>query len=218
MHFENSPISGFLSKLGPCWLLCLSCVVGICSTGIEIATTRLLTPIFGSSLYVWASLIIVVMLSVTLGYYLGGYLVDKFRKANQIYIMVLLLGGYLMFLPYWAPFYVHAFMPWVTIASLNIFFIAMVVAFTLVGFPFVVLSMVTPYIIEVASGDNKNLGRGIGRLAALVALGGILGKFLAVFWTIPFHGTKWTFFFFGLVLVVTAILGCFITALNKHAN
>lgn len=44
---------------------------------LEILGTRIIAPYFGSSLYVWSSLISVTILSLAIGYFLGGWVADK---------------------------------------------------------------------------------------------------------------------------------------------
>ena len=51
---------------------------GAALLGIEIVASRVLAPSFGSSLYVWGSLIGVVLSGLAIGYWAGGVLSDRF--------------------------------------------------------------------------------------------------------------------------------------------
>jgi hypothetical protein len=44
--------------------------------GLEISASRLLAPHFGTSVVVWTNVIGVVLLALSLGYYLGGKLAE----------------------------------------------------------------------------------------------------------------------------------------------
>jgi hypothetical protein len=44
---------------------------------LELAGARVLAPFFGTSVYIWSSLIGVILGSMSIGYYLGGKLADK---------------------------------------------------------------------------------------------------------------------------------------------
>jgi predicted membrane-bound spermidine synthase len=52
-------------------------VVGAASLGAEIAATRLLAPYFGASTVVWANTIATVLVSLSVGYAVGGRIADR---------------------------------------------------------------------------------------------------------------------------------------------
>ena len=52
-------------------------VVGAASLGAEIAAARLMAPFFGDSTIIWANTIGVVLVALSIGYWLGGRLADR---------------------------------------------------------------------------------------------------------------------------------------------
>jgi hypothetical protein len=58
---------------------------GFASIGVELAASRLLAPFFGSSTFIWASLIGLTLAFLSLGYFLGGRLADRRPEPDVLY-------------------------------------------------------------------------------------------------------------------------------------
>ncbi len=63
--------------------------------GLEITASRVLAPTFGSSLFVWGSLIGVVLAGLAVGYWAGGTLADRWPSAYLL-VGALSLGAVLV--------------------------------------------------------------------------------------------------------------------------
>ena len=50
---------------------------------VELCSAKILSPIFGTSIYIWASVLGITLTALMSGYYLGGYLSSK-QKNNSI--------------------------------------------------------------------------------------------------------------------------------------
>ena len=59
--------------------------------GVEIAASRVLAPTFGSSLYVWGALIGVVLTGLSIGYWAGGALADRW-PSPYLFVGAIALG------------------------------------------------------------------------------------------------------------------------------
>src|SRR5688500_3296934 len=71
---------------------------------LEIIGARYLLKDFGSSLYVWISQIGVVLIALSLGYYLGGVFGDRFVRASILGWLLVPAGALTFFIPdYAAP-------------------------------------------------------------------------------------------------------------------
>src|SRR3712207_7242661 len=74
-------------------------VVGTGSLGAEIAAVRLMAPYFGASTIVWANTIGVVLVALSVGYWLGGRFADRHPHERALRITVLAAAGLLAVVP-----------------------------------------------------------------------------------------------------------------------
>ena len=75
-------------------------LAGFISMELEILGTRILSPIFGSTIYVWTSLIGITLTFLAIGYWFGGRLADKGKiTVNTLGLIILSLGFYICLLP-----------------------------------------------------------------------------------------------------------------------
>src|SRR5260370_41155055 len=66
-------------------LLPLAFTGGLASLGIEFAAARLLAPFFGQSLFIWGTLIGLILIYLTIGYYAGGRLAHRRPDARLLF-------------------------------------------------------------------------------------------------------------------------------------
>ncbi len=175
------------------FLLLTAFIAGFVVMALEIVGFRIFAPYFGFSIFVSGTLIGIVLIALTAGAYCGGILADKKGDYNTIFYwifyaviyMFIALISYKYILSYFSSF----FLPGVIISSLVLF-----------GFPMVVLSMVSPYLVKLIA-RKGSVGRAAGNISAVGMLGSILGTFIPTFLLIPYVGSFFTFF-----LSVTSLL------------
>jgi spermidine synthase len=165
---------------------------GTGTLAVEISASRLLAPYYGSSTIVWANLIGLVLLALSLGYWLGGKLADRRPSGRLLGRLVLAAGAYVAVLPFVTR-------PILDVAARGLEELsagAVIGSFfaTLVLFapPVFVLGMVSPFAIRLALDTVGSAGEVAGRLYALSTAGSLLGTFLPALLTIPLVGTQRT--------------------------
>src|SRR6266567_5793101 len=196
------------------WLLILLVfIAGACSLAVELSASRLLSPYFGTSLFVWANLIGLILLYLTVGYYLGGRLADRYPRPAVLYLLTIiasLLIGLIPFISrpilFWS---LSAFASY----SISVFYGSLVSVILLFAIPMILLGCVSPFAIRLTIERVGKSGRTAGQLYAISTAGSILGTFLPVLWLIPTIGTYRTFFVFAVSLLLVSIVGLIVTRL-----
>src|SRR3970282_2189675 len=80
-----------------CLLYIVVFISGAVLMALEIVGSRVLAPYFGNSIFVWGSLISVVMAALSIGYYWGGWLSARQPSYGRL-LMLLVVPGILIFL------------------------------------------------------------------------------------------------------------------------
>lgn len=190
------------------WLLIVMVAcAGAASLAIEFGASRLLAADFGDSLFVWASLIGLILLYLTVGYYVGGHLADRYPHTALLYVLTLAAAGLIALVPVMAsPVLTWALFTFVSL-PLGIFYGSLASVMALFALPTVLLGCVTPFAIRLRVRQVGSAGRTAGYLYALSTLGSIAGTFLPVLLLLPTIGTRLTFIVFALLVAVVSLTG-----------
>jgi spermidine synthase len=160
-------------------------VSGAVVLGMEIAASRVVAPFFGNSLFVWGSLIGVVLAGLSIGYWVGGWLADRWPTPSLL-AAVMGLGALLVLaIPVFDEPVLEAIVNWDPGPRLNPLFASI----ALFGPASVVLAGVAPIAVRLWARSLATLGQTAGRLFAISTAGSIAGTFATAFWLIPEFGT-----------------------------
>ncbi len=190
------------------WLLAaLVFVVGAASLGAEIAAARLLAPYFGASTVVWANTIGVVLVALSVGYWLGGRYADRHPHLRGLCLLVLGAAVLIAAVPFAArPFLGFSVDAFDTV-SVGGFAGSLFGVLVLVAVPVTLLGAAAPWAVRLAVADLARAGEVVGRLYAISTAGSLLGTMLAALVLIPLLGTQRTFLVFALALALVAAVG-----------
>jgi spermidine synthase len=168
----------------------------------ELVGSRVIGPFLGTSLFVWTSLIGIILASLSLGYYLGGKQADKNASMSRLARIILLAAiciavtiGIKDILLLFLQKNVGEIRTASVIASIVLFMPASIF-----------LGMVSPYAAKIKLSSLENTGRTIGNLYALSTAGSIFGTLFAGFYLIPFFGTNKLLIFLAIILVLISIV------------
>jgi spermidine synthase len=182
-------------------------VVGMGSLGAEIAAVRLLAPYFGASTVVWANTIGVVLVALSVGYWLGGRLADRRPQLRGLCLLALAAAALLALVPFAADPLLDAAVDALDSVSAGAFLGSLLAVLVLVAVPVLLLGAVAPYAIRLGVTTLEEAGRVSGRLYAISTAGSLVGTLSSSLLLIPLVGTRRTFLVFALAIAVVAVLG-----------
>jgi predicted membrane-bound spermidine synthase len=171
---------------------------------VELCSAKILSPYFGTSVYVWAAVLGITLTALMLGYYLGGYLSAKNKSVNLIFWMML-VGGCLLSL---TPFISGKILP-ITI-QFNLLVGTVVSLLSFLFFPLVLFGATSPLLINYLTKQADESGKSSGTVYSVSTFGGIITTFFVGFYTLPTFGIQKTLYFYGLLVVVSSIVYCLV--------
>ncbi|MEX0817651.1 MAG: fused MFS/spermidine synthase, partial [Gaiellales bacterium] len=141
----------------------------------EIAASRLLAPYFGSSTVVWANIIGLILVYLSLGYWLGGKLADRHPEPRLLGLIVVVAALVIAVLPFAAQPILDLTLRGLDAVSVGAVVGSFFAALALFAVPVTLLGVVSPFAIRLALVDVGEAGSVAGRLYALSTVGSILG-------------------------------------------
>ena len=158
-------------------------IAGAAVMVVEILGTRVLAPVFGVSIFVWAALLSVTLCSLAIGYYAGGALADRFA-VKRLLGMVLLAAGAMLSL---AVLGASTLLRWGLSQGPRLG--SLTCALALFGPVLVALGMVGPIAVRAVTTDVRRTGHGVGRTYAISTAGSLAGTLGVVFGLLPLLST-----------------------------
>ena len=192
-------------------LIIIAFISGASIMIIELAANRVLAPWFGNSLFTWTGLIGVILIAMSMGYYLGGWLAD--RKSDYLTLSHLLAASSVSIL----------LIPLLQLALGNSLIDADVMlgpvlaSLLLFALPGCLLGSVSPYVIRMTSllSFDRHIGLSAGTIFMYSTLGSVVGTFSAGFILIPQMQLSTIFLASSLLMMCLSISGYLILSPDK---
>jgi predicted membrane-bound spermidine synthase len=176
-----------VTRLASVWLLVTAAVCGAVVMALELLGARMLGVAYGGSLAVWAAMIAVTLLSLAVGYFLGGWLADRHPRPALLYGCLLAAAALVALCPH-ARFILKA-----CHGALGLTGGALASSALIFALPLGLLGITSPFIIRVlcvfAGTDGRGVGIRAGGVYAISTLGSVAGTLLTGLWLIPAFGT-----------------------------
>ena len=175
---------------------------GFSIMGIELLGGRILAPFFGSSVHIWGSIITVFMLSLAIGYLIGGKLSTRSASLKRFGFIFIIAGLLVLPIALWSKVIMEAIFIFIEdsrygslLASTALFFL-----------PTIVLGMLSPYSVRLLVTDKNESGQIAGKLYFISTLGSALGTIVTSFYLVLFFEVNQIIISFSLLLMILGML------------
>jgi spermidine synthase len=177
-------------------------VTGAIVMSFEMLGSRYLAPSFGAGIYTWASLISTVLLALCAGYFVGGYLADRYPSPAVLGATVAIGSVYMLLLPAFSDSVVQFFAWQIDDIKLG----SLAAAMAIMLFPVTFLGMYSPFAIRLLMHSRQDAGAVSGTVYGISTAGSILGTLATTFFLIPLIGTRAITFMLGIMGLFGAAL------------
>ena len=185
--------------------LATATITGAIIMSMELAAFRLYAPYFGYSIFVWGSMISVVMAALAGGYTLGGWLADTCRSEVVLYSVILATGIYQLVV----VFIARSVLVWLWQSG---DFVGPVIATCIIFVPPMTgLAATSPFVIRLLA-PTERIGFAAGGVFTLSTAGSIAGILTTSFYLVPHFGTRSTL---KLLCALSILLGTIGLATRK---
>ncbi len=189
------------------FLIVLVLIGGMTSLALEMCAERLMEPYFGTSLIVWASLIGLILIYLTVGYLVGGRLADRYPSEQVLCVITAAAALAIALIPFVSQGILQWSVTGLEQVSVSIFLSSLIGTILLFAVPVTLLGIVSPFAIRLLTKEVSQSGRSSGSLYAISTFGSIVGAFLPVLWLIPTFGVRRTLLIFGVLLFAASLWG-----------
>ena len=168
---------------------------GFVIMSLELLGGRILAPYFGSGIYIWGSIITIFMLSLSIGYLLGGRL-SVHNPSSSRFAAIFAVAAVLL-LP--LTLYAQDLMEFIFLRVEDPRYGSLLASVVLFGLPTVILGMISPYSVRLLVENVAESGRIAGALYFVSTLGSAIGTLMT-----SFYFVLW----FEMNTIILLLIGC----------
>ncbi|MBN1807302.1 MAG: fused MFS/spermidine synthase [Sedimentisphaerales bacterium] len=170
--------------------------------GLEIVGGRMLSPDFGSGVWVWGSVISVFLAALGIGYFAGGLLSQRFPYVFGLALVIITAAISIVPVAIWY----RQISGWFVSFDLHERWGSLLATTSLFFIPIMLLGIVSPFAIRLVTKDLASVGTKAGILYAISTLGSFFGCLLTSFYFILWMGIRQILFLSAGALFIIALL------------
>ncbi len=181
----------------------ISFIGGLNLLAFELLSSKLMTPIFGSTYHVWVITLFVTLLGIAIGYFLSSLtIISNLRNRSVLFFVIILNSLFFLLMPY------YSFSVFELTINLN-FYLGIFISVIILFLPmFTLFGTMSPLIIAVLSESNENVKNISPKIFTISTVGGVLGVYFFGFYYIPEMGIQDSFYLIDLLNIFSIV--CFI--------
>jgi spermidine synthase len=184
------------------FLLLVVFITGAAVLVVEVVATRILAPYFGNTIFSVSSILGVILAALSVGYYIGGILADKYPSLKWFFGIILASGISIFVLQLLIMFA----LPLLS-RNLSIIYGPLISSIVLFFIPSFLLGTLSPFAIKLQEVLSPNTGIGTisGKIFFWSTFGSIFGSLFSGFVLIPNFGLWQIMVGTGFVLVFVSV-------------
>jgi len=182
---------------------------------VEFVTSRMLQTVYGTSNIVWANVIGLVLLFLTAGYFLGGWLADRYPSPRLFYGLVTTAGFSSIFFLLLTSMLLKSAASALAAVEAGAILSSLVGVIFALAVPVTLLGCISPFAIRLGVRNVEEAGRISGRIYAISTWGSLFGTYLPVLIVIPLAGSRLAALLFGALLLLVGLGGLLLV--NRRA-
>lgn len=171
-------------------------ITGFALMAYELVASRILAPTIGSSIYVWTSVIGVILAALSAGFAVGGKVADRRVEPLDVNWLLLISAISVVLTLVNAPLALNAAVLMTTDPRIQGFF-ASLLLFAPTSF---ILGTISPYLSRLKNASVRTTGTTVASLSAHNAVGGIAGTFITGFVFFAYIGSREALLLISLIL------------------
>jgi MFS family permease len=176
-------------------------IIGFIIMSFEMIGSRYLNPYFGSSIFTWASIITVVMIALTIGYFIGGKIADKFPSSKILGGIVIIVFFFLILVPY----YNESLLDTIFNITDDVRYGSFLGASSILLLPLLLMGIYSPFAIRLIVLSIDDAGKTAGNIYGIATLGSVAGTLFTTFYLIPIMGVDQITFILSFITLLSGL-------------
>jgi predicted membrane-bound spermidine synthase len=190
---------------------------GCVSLAVEMSASRLLGNYFGSSNLVWAAIIGLILIYLSVGYTIGGKWADRSPEFRTFFTILCWASLLIGLIPLASRPILRAASQAFDEMQVGVMIGSFISVLALFSLPVTLLGTASPFAVRIALENKENAGKVAGKIYTISTLGSFLGTFLPVLVLVPAIGPYRTFVSLSAGLMLVSLFCLWMTSGAKAA-